>query len=221
MSGDDQKQLPEGIRVRLEELIQEVGGNKAAAQIAGVSEKQISRWRQGYSSPSILKLDKLCKATGKSIDWLLSGKESPVVERGDEFVPVPLLDVRAAAGAGAWNEHDVVKEIIPLTRAMLRQLGAPAGNLHLIEAIGESMSPLIEHGDLLLVDANDRLVERGGVFVLRSDQGLQVKRIRPRPEGKISVTSENPLYARENRENIAPDEVDVVGRVLAFMRRAR
>ena len=166
-------------------------------------------------------LAKIAEVTGVDLHWLITGEGTPTGGRGDEFVPVPLLDVRAAAGAGAWNEHDVVKEIIPLTRAMLRQLGSPAGNLHLIEAIGESMSPLIEHGDLLLVDATDKLVERGGVFVLRGDQGLQVKRIRPRPEGKISVTSENPLYASENRENIAPDEVSVVGRVLAFMRRAR
>ena len=210
-----------GFAERLTALAKQKGGTAALAQSAGISKRTLEKWLAGETQPKADALKKIASSTSVDLNWLVTGEGTPTGGRSDEFVPVPLLDVRAAAGAGAWNERDVVKEIIPLTRAMLRQLGAPAGNLHLIEAIGESMSPLIEHGDLLLVDANDRLVERGGVFVLRSDQGLQVKRIRPRPEGKISVTSENPLYAREDKKDIAPDDIDVIGRVLAFMRRAR
>jgi phage repressor protein C with HTH and peptisase S24 domain len=65
----------------------------------------------------------------------------------------------------------------------------------MIEVRGDSMAPLLGDGDEILVDESDaggRI--RDGVYVLRRDGALMVKRLSPHPGGRrVSVTSDNRL----------------------------
>jgi phage repressor protein C with HTH and peptisase S24 domain len=78
------------------------------------------------------------------------------------------------------------------------------------------MASTLEDGDEILVDRDRRRVEaRGGVFVIRLDGELMVKRLRV-GVGGIEVISDNPDW--ETRI-VAAALVDVVGRV-AWLGRA-
>ena len=94
--------------------------------------------------------------------------------------------------------------------------GRDPARLSLLPAKGDSMLPLIHDGDMMLVDESDRRPgARGGVYVIRLDDALIVKRVNIKA-GQVTVTSDNPDYPP-----IAPraaDEVEVVGRVVWLSR---
>ncbi len=85
----------------------------------------------------------------------------------------------------------------------------------MIRVIGDSMLPTLTDGDEILVDrrdAHERL--RDGIYVLRADGALLVKRLVREGEG-FAVRSDNPTA---DPVDLAGG-VDVIGRVLWAGRR--
>jgi len=80
------------------------------------------------------------------------------------------------------------------------------------------MEPTLSDGDEVMVDASDhgsRL--RDGIYVLRADDTLVVKRIAIKPGGRqITIASDNPAYPTWH--DMDRSEVHVVGRVIWFGR---
>ena len=76
------------------------------------------------------------------------------------------------------------------------------------------MAPTLRHGENILVDQRDAAAKlRDGVYVLRLDDVLMVKRIALGPRrGEFSIQSDNSLYP--SWTDIDPDLVTIVGRVL-------
>lgn len=76
------------------------------------------------------------------------------------------------------------------------------------------MSPTLNAGDDILVDladCGDRL--RDGIYVLRVDDALLVKRLAIHPVGRrVTVQSDNPAYG--DLPDCGLDEIHCVGRVV-------
>jgi repressor LexA len=129
---------------------------------------------------------------------------------------VPRLDVGASAGPGGLVEGEARRRPGALSPALLRELGVRAEAASMIRVKGDSMLPTLADGDEILVDRDRRRVEgRGGVFVIRLDGELMVKRLRV-GVGGIELVSDNPDW--ETRL-VAARDLDVVGRV-AWLGRA-
>jgi phage repressor protein C with HTH and peptisase S24 domain len=126
------------------------------------------------------------------------------------LVEVARLDVGASAGPGGLVEGEGRRRPDQFSPALLRELGVRAEAASVIRVKGDSMVPTLEDGDRILVDRDRRRVEgRGGIFVIRLDGELMVKRLRT-GVGGIEVISDNPDW--ETR--VVPARVlDVVGRV--------
>lgn len=129
------------------------------------------------------------------------------------------LDVEASAGPGALVEMDRTVGAAHFDTRLLAQLGVRAEDAAEIRACGTSMAPLIQDGDVMLVDARDRRVQdQAAVFVIRLDGTLMVKRV-AHAGGMLRITSDNPEAAM-----IAPqpcDAVEIVGRVVWLSRALR
>ena len=102
----------------------------------------------------------------------------------------------------------------------LKQLtGASRDDLNLIRVEGDSMVPTLTDGDDILVDRSDakgRL--RDGIYVLRFDDVLMVKRLALHPiNRRVTVQSDNPAYA--DWPDCDPKDIDVIGRVIWSARR--
>ena len=80
------------------------------------------------------------------------------------------------------------------------------------------MAPTLADGDDVLVDRKDGVSRlRDGIYVLRLDDSLMVKRLARQPSGRgISIKSDNPDYP--SWQDITPSRIDIVGRVLWFGR---
>jgi phage repressor protein C with HTH and peptisase S24 domain len=95
---------------------------------------------------------------------------------------------------------------------------APA-KLSIVRVEGDSMAPTLNAGDDILVDtgdAGDRL--RDGIYVLRIDDSVVVKRLALNPMGRrATIQSDNPAYA--DWPDCGLDEINCIGRVIWSGRR--
>lgn len=132
------------------------------------------------------------------------------------MVAVRRIDAAAYAGPGGLVEDDRDAGDERVDARMVRRLGVEPAALTMITARGDSMAPLIHDGDALFVDTGDRrLSSRAGVFVLRIDGALLVKRV-ARIGLEVRVTSDNP--ATPAMAPLRADRVEVVGRVVRLAR---
>ena len=207
-------------RENLDRLIQERGVNySSVSRLLGRNAAYIQQYIRRGSPRELDEKDRLVLSRFFGVDEKELGaptrREGPVVQ----LVQVPILDVDASAGHGALAEMESKCAQFGFEENWLRRLTASkASSLSIIHVLGDSMEPTLHDGDEVLVDLGDgqsRL--RDGIYVLRMDDALSVKRIAIEPQGrKISVTSDNPAYPSWN--GLDRRKVNIVGRVLWFGR---
>jgi phage repressor protein C with HTH and peptisase S24 domain len=145
---------------------------------------------------------------------------APDDERPAKMMVVPVLDVRVSAGHGAAGGRETKLGAIAFETRWLKSISSGSiTDLSVIQVIGDSMEPTLAAGDDVIVDRSDgnsRL--RDGIYVLRADDQLLVKRLARVPtKSGLIVHSENPAYPSWQPKH--RDEVDIVGRVLWFGRK--
>lgn len=135
------------------------------------------------------------------------------------MVAVRRIDADAHAGAGGLVEDDRNGGEERIDPRVVARLGVSPATLTMITAHGDSMEPLIHDGDALFVDMADRrLSSRPGIFVIRLDGALLVKRV-ARIGLEVQVTSDNP--ATPVIAPVRADRVAVIGRVVRLARSLR
>ena len=135
------------------------------------------------------------------------------------MVAVRRIDAEAHAGAGGLVEDDRNGGEERIDPRVVARLGVSPATLTMITAHGDSMEPLIHDGDALFVDMADRrLSSRPGIFVIRLDGALLVKRV-CRIGLEVQVTSDNP--ATRLIAPVRADRVAVIGRVVRLARSLR
>ncbi|UKK85964.1 peptidase S24 [Sphingopyxis sp. BSN-002] len=141
--------------------------------------------------------------------------------RGADMVLVPKLAIGASAGAGAIAEGEPVEAQVAFDPKWLRDLGADPRALSIIRVEGDSMAPTLNDGDDIMVDGGDAAARlRDGIYVLRMDDVLMVKRIARAPgQGRVSVISDNPHY--RSWDDLPMAAIRLVGRVVWTGRRVR
>lgn len=134
-------------------------------------------------------------------------------------VAVPRLALGASAGGGTLDVDERAAGIMAFDAHWLRHLGVRPQRVSIIRVDGESMAPTLNDGDDIMVDHDDDATRlRDGVYVLRLDGVLMVKRIAMGPRrGRFSVISDNIHYP--DWTDIDPLLVDIVGRVVWTGRR--
>ena len=134
---------------------------------------------------------------------------------GAGHVAVPQLDVGASAGPGALPGAERAQSHIVFDSKWLRRLGtADASKLSIIRVEGDSMAPTLADGDEILVDRGDSAARlRDGIYVLRRDEALMVKRLAIDPSGRrATIKSDNDAYPSWAGCDLA--SIDIVGRVV-------
>jgi phage repressor protein C with HTH and peptisase S24 domain len=131
------------------------------------------------------------------------------------LVAVNQTPVRASAGPGAIVSEQAGQPYFAFDERWLKALTASSSErLSIIRVEGDSMSPTLNQGDDILVDLGDceeRL--RDGIYVLRIDDALVVKRIALHPVGRrVTVQSDNPAYP--DWPDFDLSELRCIGRVI-------
>jgi Peptidase S24-like len=141
----------------------------------------------------------------------------------DDYLLIPYFNVGASAGAGAIlaGEERAESALAFQSRWIRRMSSGDPQALSVIRVEGDSMLPTLADGDPILVDTADAAERlRDGIYVLRVDDTLMVKRLTRNPATRgIAVRSDNPAYP--SWDDCRPADVDVIGRVIWVGRELR
>lgn len=131
-----------------------------------------------------------------------------------DIVMIPFYEVSASAGFGAFVDREWAENFMPFQSRFLKEL-TPSNPDHLsvLSVSGDSMTPTLSDGDRILVDSQECKLKRDGIYVIRNDEVLSVKRISVNPStGLLTIKSDNPLY--ESWSNCRLEDTSIIGKVI-------
>ena len=209
-------------RATLQRLCSERGESLAGlSRLLGRNDAYIQQFLRKGSPRRLPEAERRTLARYFAIpDTMLGGPAiDPALEMG-ALVAVSRSAVRASAGAGAMAEDQLARPHFAFDPGWLRALTAtPGERLTMIRVEGDSMAPTLNAGDDILVDHDDLVGGlRDGIYVLRVDGALLVKRLAIHPfGGRVTVQSDNPTYPDWPDRGL--DELACIGRVIWSGRR--
>ncbi|MCY7339811.1 MAG: peptidase S24 [Sphingomonas bacterium] len=191
--------MSDAARATLERLCTERGESLAGlSRLLGRNDAYIQQYLRKGTPRRLPERDRRTLARYFAVpDAMLGGPAGDPELQTGLLVPVTRSAVRASAGPGSFDDDGGTRPYFAFDAAWLRALThAPASKLSVIRVEGDSMAPSLTAGDDILVDlddAADRL--RDGIYVLRVDETLLVKRLALQPFGRrVTVQSDNPAY---------------------------
>lgn len=188
--------------------------DKDVADMLGISQMNFATMKKRNKIPFNELLD-FCATKSISINWLLYG-QSPesLIEATNKFFMVKYFsNISASAGGGAFGEEEDAQHL-EIPQDFVAILGGEK-ELRYIEAInvtGDSMEPTFSYNDIVFINRSKTNLQRGGIFTIRTEAGLFIKRVQQRIDGKIDVISDNPVYATQT---LHPQDIEVIGRVIS------
>ena len=108
--------------------------------------------------------------------------------------PVSVRRLQTAAGSGALDLDEEVKTYAYFREEWLKRRGLVAEKCSIIGVMGESMEPTLPDGCVILLDHNRRSRHKGKIFVVRTEDGLVVKRAGKDPGGRWQLVSDHPAW---------------------------
>jgi transcriptional regulator with XRE-family HTH domain len=126
------------------------------------------------------------------------------------WVDVPRLDLGASAGPGRVAGDEAAFDTFRFSRRWLAEQGLERAQLSAITVEGDSMEPLLNDGDEILIDCAPRPF-RDGIHVVRVGETLMVKRVASAGPGRMALLSQNLAYPPVE---VAAEEVAIIGRVV-------
>ncbi|WP_086609004.1 LexA family transcriptional regulator [Erythrobacter donghaensis] len=211
-------ELLSGPRARLLELSQERGVSLAAlSDLLGRNPSYLQQFIRKGSPRKLEEQDRatLARFLGVAEEELREVQENSYVkpprrrEEG-EWVEVPRLDLGASAGAGRVPGSEAAFDTFRFSRRWLEEQGLARAELSAIRVEGDSMEPLLNDGDEILVDCCPRPF-RDGIHVVRLGDTLMVKRVASAGPGRVALLSQNLAYPPVE---VAAEEVEIIGRVV-------
>ena len=107
------------------------------------------------------------------------------------YRPVAVAEMDAAAGGGAWDPDERVTKWVYFRREWLDRHAIQPNLCRVIGVRGESMGETLRDGCSILVDLGRRRRREGRIYVVRTDEGVVVKRAGKDDEGNWVLISDN------------------------------
>jgi len=210
--------IPPGPRARLLELARERRVSLAAlSDMIGRNPSYLQQFIRKGSPRKLEEQDRarLARFFGVDEAELREVQENSYVEVPGgqsvaEWVEVPRLDLGASAGPGRVARDEAAFDTFRFSRRWLAEQGLDRARLAALRVEGDSMEPLLNDGDEILVDCTPRPL-RDGIHVVRLGDTLMVKRVASAGPGRIALLSQNLAYPPVE---VAAEEVAIIGRVV-------
>ncbi len=221
-------QSPDPVRARLLELSQERGASLASlSELIGRNASYLQQFITKGSPRKLAETDRRTLAQFLGADERELGapesSESSLIKDKSyngtvlasslarkNWVDVPRLDIGASAGPGALPGAEEAFDTFRFSRQWLTEHGLEGAQLSAIKVEGDSMEPLLQDGDDILVDRAQNAF-RDGIYVVRLDETLMVKRLATAGGGRVSLLSQNLAYPPVT---VAVEEIEIIGKVV-------
>lgn len=201
-----------GERVKMRRLELELSQTELGT-LAGLTQPTISALEKNRSHTSG-SLASIARALRVSALWLETGLGEMTPPRTDngsteepETIMVPLLDCKGSCGNGRMY-GDIDYSPIQISRRILGRYyrGGGMSKLIALYADGDSMASYIMHGDIILFDMNVADFQDSGIYLLDTPDGLRVKRVSRRADGRIILRSDSTDKVRYPDEEYSAEQ---------------
>lgn len=206
---------------RLNAVMKEKGiSQKELATRMGISRQTVYQWRSDMRYPRPETVEKIAAALGVSPGVLAYGEGSQCLSVEEEgCVHIPQLDVKASCGFGVMAPESLsIVRILTVSKPwVLRHCaGADLSRLAIINIVGDSMQPLFNDGDFVIVDTGVQRVSGEDIYAFNNDSDLFVKRIQRGFDGSATIISENPVYPPITVPAESQANIHIIGRVVTI-----
>lgn len=163
-----------------------------------VATRTVQRWEKGDQVPDGLTLTRIARATGVSASWLLTGEGDPVPQKPENIFPMrvtprkgaqlanlPLISSVPAGRVATIFHPDHVDDYVTVDD--VKDPGAFA-----LKVKGNSMSPRIEDGDVVIVSPRQE-VRNGDICVVRVNGEDTLKKVKMEG-GYVHLIPLNPQF---------------------------
>jgi len=190
------------------------------SKIVEVRRESITQYENDLIKPKTETLEKIANACDVDMLYFFEdeyAKRAGVVKKElktnfsqyADFIPqdyapknmlfLPKSEMRIGAGSeGVYDLAMLQKDErkIAVDKAFLK--GLDTKNLRIFEVVGDSMEPDFYEGDWAIADmvaGRDNFVRIAGVYIVRMDDVVYIKRVEFLPQNKIKLISLNPKYS--------------------------
>ena len=192
------------------------------------------------SGTSLKSAISIATALGVSLDYLagwiddprparellvqLNAKEAALhdIEEGHAVEPTPpdeeetfhvgIREIESSTGAEASVDNNGVRTMLQFSIRWLKERGLRPSSCRIIRVRGESMEPTLPNGSLILVDLATEHPKSGRIFVIRTGNGLTVKRLADNRKVGWMLESDHPQRSLWPTQPW-PEDGEIVGEV--------
>ncbi len=225
-SGTCQMELKEKIKA----IRKKVGSTQTDfAESLSIPLSTLKKYESGHSNIALPVITKITQheVYKKFALWLLTddvAPESGQFSPDDELLPMkntghinlPLFEISASAGTGLLVEVEKQVKSISFEPTWLRkEIGVNPNDVFLMFVDGDSMYPTLKNKSMIMVDRQLNGMS-DGIYVLRHENSLLVKRLQMLPGGIIKVKSDNTMYEpwEINKKQLDGVDLELIGRVV-------
>ena len=166
----------------------------------GLSDSQISSWYNGRYRPNGEAMAKIAKALGVTVDYLLGKEEVPVSKLTlPQLHEIPVLG-KVAAGIPIEAQEDIIGTV------------ATDKNVFALRISGDSMSPRIMDGDIVLVHQQENAND-GDIVSARVDGEVTCKVLKKNAYG-VTLVPFNAAYAPFIYTGQQAEDLRILGKVV-------
>lgn len=134
---------------------------------------------------------------------------------GGALTTIPVYAITAGMGRGRLVDSEEILKIVVVDQSTFgdMRLSGTGHGIVAVYADGESMEPTIPPKSIVFVDKNQRDL-RDGVYLVRLEDMIYVKRLQRLPDHKMKVISDNPIYKPFDVDLKNGDDFEILGKVV-------
>ncbi|MBN1830261.1 MAG: helix-turn-helix transcriptional regulator [Deltaproteobacteria bacterium] len=203
------------------------------AKKLGISENTLATYRKGGGDLKGVVIEKLIEHYNFSPDWLFKGVGEPfpgahhkydnvcgpdaeqIEPDSENYSFIPKYKAKLSGGPGSFETSTSVENYCAFrTRWLKRRWDVK--HLALFEVTGDSMAPLIQQHDMVLIDrsvTNLNDIIEGKIYAFTDDRTVKIKRLVWRGT-ELWAISDNKIEAPDSRIELETDTFNLIGKVV-------
>lgn len=179
----------------------------------GVSSGTVTTWVKGPNQTiSGVNLMNAAKLLGVNPDWLATGNgamlssAAPKKSNSNQTLSPEIIgDSPERSILSLELKDEWLKTKIP---------NSSIKDLLVVFVTDNSMSPSLSTGDFLLADSKINKFTTNGVYLIKTNAGLFIKRIQRNLDGTLTLTSDSPSSIPQSIPSLENSSIEVVGKAL-------
>ncbi|MDF7676143.1 LexA family transcriptional regulator [Neisseriaceae bacterium ESL0693] len=164
---------------------------KELATLIGTSPAIVSKYESGKSQPRTDTIKKIASVLKLSDQVLLDSLTLP----SDEQIEIPYFELSACEEQPGYRMQPLPKKSIYILEDSLAQLNPSSLPIFATSAFGESMTPLINHNDIVFIknEPSSQFID-GKIYALVFQNHIFIKRVFITKLNGLELHSANPQY---------------------------